>query len=225
MTNSVGPEVIGRLKSLPLLKTFGITAFMCAFFAGYFATLKHPLFPVRMMPETPVDDWIGYHPSLVGVYCSLWFYVLIPPALTGRPRELLRFGAVAGALALVGLAIFVAWPTKVATHGTGFLKAVDLGGNACPSLHAAFAVFSAICTGRLLRRLNVPAVATVLNWLWCAGILYSTLATKQHVLIDLVAGSLLGWGITLWYGGPSPAYYTGAENGSPAATAASAARY
>ena len=133
----------------------------------------------------------------------------------------MRFCAV---LALTGLGIFLLWPTKVASQGTGFLKTVDLGGNACPSLHAAFAVFSATCIGRLLRSLGLPGSAQVLSWLWCGAILYSTLATKQHVLLDLIAGSLLGWGTTLWYRGPIAAQ-TGAINGSPAATAANAARY
>jgi membrane-associated phospholipid phosphatase len=224
MSPSVAAELTRRLKSLPLLKTVGITAFMCAFFAGYFATLNHPLFRVRYMPQTGFDCWLGFQPWAVSLYCSLWLYVLIPPALIGRARELLRYGAVAGLLALTGLVIFLLWPTKVATQGTGFLKRVDLGGNACPSLHVAFAVFSAICISRLFRGLGVPGYAQVLNWLWCAAILYSTLATKQHVLLDLAAGSVVGWGVTLWYRGPLAAQ-TGAMNGSPAATATNAARY
>jgi hypothetical protein len=224
MSPSVAAELTGRLKSLPLLKTVGITAFMGAFFAGYFATLNHPLFRVRIMPQTDFDRWLGYRPWTVTLYCTLWLYVLIPPALIGRARELLRYGAVTGVMALTGLGLFLLWPTKVAMQGTGFLKTVDLGGNACPSLHAAFAVFSAICISRLLRGLKVPGYAEVINWLWGAAILYSTLATKQHVLLDLAAGSLLGWGTTLWYRGPVAAQ-TGAMNGSPAATAANAARY
>jgi len=202
MSSSVAVELIRRLKALPLLKTVGITAFMCAFFAGYFATLNHPLFRVRYMPQTTFDRWLGFKPWTVSLYCTLWLYVLIPPALICRARELLHYGAVAAALAVTGLGIFLVWPTKVVSQGTGFLKTVDLGGNACPSLHAAFAVFSAFCAARLLRGLGLPAFAQVLNWLWCAAILYSTLATKQHVLLDLIAGAALGWGTALVYRGP-----------------------
>jgi len=183
-------SISARLRALPLLKTVGITAFMCAFFAGYFATLNHPVFRVRTMPATAADRWLGYQPWTVSLYCTLWVYVLM------------HYGAVAAALAVTGLGIFLVWPTKVVSQGTGFLKTVDLGGNACPSLHAAFAVFSAICIGRLLRGLGLPAFALVLNWLWCAAILYSTLATKQHVLLDLIAGAALGWGTALVYRGP-----------------------
>jgi membrane-associated phospholipid phosphatase len=32
----------------------------------------------------------------------------------------------------------------------------------------------------------------LLNGAWCAAILYSTLATKQHVAVDLFAGAALG---------------------------------
>ncbi len=74
----------------------------------------------------------------------------------------------------------------------GRLKAADASGNACPSLHAAFAVFSAVWIGRLLRRLGAPVLFHAANLCWCAGILYSTIATRQHVAVDLYAGTLLG---------------------------------
>ena len=35
-------------------------------------------------------------------------------------------------------------------------------------------------------------LARVANWLWCLGILYSTIATRQHVAIDVAAGAVLG---------------------------------
>jgi membrane-associated phospholipid phosphatase len=31
-----------------------------------------------------------------------------------------------------------------------------------------------------------------LNWLWCLGILYSTIAIRQHVFLDVIAGAVLG---------------------------------
>jgi len=32
----------------------------------------------------------------------------------------------------------------------------------------------------------------LINACWCVGICYSTLATKQHLLIDVLAGAALG---------------------------------
>jgi membrane-associated phospholipid phosphatase len=95
----------------------------------------------------------------------------------------------------VGLLIFLFWPTAIPRPDSAAYRpliAIDGRGNACPSLHAAFAVFSAICIDRLARRLGDRGLARSLSWLWCLGILYSTLATKQHVAVDMVAGIALG---------------------------------
>jgi membrane-associated phospholipid phosphatase len=73
-----------------------------------------------------------------------------------------------------------------------FLRTMDVAANACPSLHAAFAVFTAIWFERLLRELGVGRFVRALNWLWCLGILYSTLAIRQHVVLDTLAGAILG---------------------------------
>lgn len=32
----------------------------------------------------------------------------------------------------------------------------------------------------------------IFNWTWCIGIIYSTLATRQHVTVDVLAGLMLG---------------------------------
>jgi membrane-associated phospholipid phosphatase len=73
-----------------------------------------------------------------------------------------------------------------------FLKATDASGNACPSLHVAFAVFTAFVLSRQLRELGAGPGARLLNALWCAGIVWSTLATRQHVFWDAAAGVALG---------------------------------
>ena len=73
-----------------------------------------------------------------------------------------------------------------------FLKAADASGNACPSLHVAFAVFTAIWLGHLLRQMRIGRLIRAISWLWCLGILYSTIATRQHVSLDVLAGAILG---------------------------------
>jgi len=64
--------------------------------------------------------------------------------------------------------------------------------NACPSLHVAFAVFAAAGLARELRAIGAARWLRALSILWCVGIVYSTLATRQHVVLDVVAGALLG---------------------------------
>ena len=76
--------------------------------------------------------------------------------------------------------------------GFSLLQEIDASGNACPSLHVAFSVFTAICLDRLLRELGAGRSVRAGNWLWCAAIVYSTLATRQHVALDAAAGAVLG---------------------------------
>jgi membrane-associated phospholipid phosphatase len=44
----------------------------------------------------------------------------------------------------------------------------------------------------LLRRFGAPLWMLIFNGAWCIGIVYSTLATRQHVAVDVLAGLLLG---------------------------------
>jgi membrane-associated phospholipid phosphatase len=56
----------------------------------------------------------------------------------------------------------------------------------------ATAMFTAIWVDYLLRHVQVPGVMRVLNGGWFVAITYSTLAIKQHVALDALAGVLLG---------------------------------
>lgn len=193
-------EAVYRLGQQWWLKTFGITAFMFAFFSGYIYLLRHALFPVTVMPLTAIDRLVPFQPDWLPVYASLWVYVSLPPGLLKTRRELYYYGAAVGSLCLAGLGIFLLWPTAIPTAeidwgqfpGFAALKGIDAASNACPSLHVATAVFSAYWLQRLIGELNAPLRLNLLNWLWCIAIAYSTLATKQHVALDVVAGSLLG---------------------------------
>jgi membrane-associated phospholipid phosphatase len=162
--------------------------------------LRHPLYPVTLMPLTAVDRWIGFWPGALPLYLSLWFYVSLAPGLLIDRRELISYGFAALALSIIGLGIFLLWPTAVPRpdvdwpqhRAFAFLRSVDASGNACPSLHVAFAVFTAIWFERLWRQMGAGRLVRALNWLWCLGILYSTVAIRQHVSLDVLAGTMLG---------------------------------
>jgi membrane-associated phospholipid phosphatase len=181
-------------------KMIGTTLGMTVFFIAYFWVLNHPLYPVTVMPLTAIDRLTGFQPAALPLYLSLWFYVSLAPALLVDRRELISYGLAAIGLSVTGLAIFLLWPTAVPPPGVdwlqhpafGFLKRADAAGNACPSLHVAFAVFTAVWFARILGRMGAGRILRALNWLWCAGILYSTVAIRQHVFLDVVAGAVLG---------------------------------
>jgi hypothetical protein len=189
-----------RFRFRRLAKALGTTLAMTLFFIAYFWVLQHPPRPPFVMPLTAIDRWIAFWPGALPLYLSLWLYVSLVPALVVDRRELIALGSAWVVLSTVGLGIFYLFPTTVpptdldwSQHPSfQFLKSVDLSGNACPSLHVAFAVFSAVWFARLLRQLDAGRFARAFNWIWCAGILYSTIATRQHVSLDVLAGEVLG---------------------------------
>ena len=183
-------------------KALGTTAYTWVFFTAYFRLLRHPLGAVTVMPLTPLDHWIAFEPWALPIYLSLWLYVSLPVALMQRRRDVAAFGLRIAVPCLIGLAVFALWPSAVpSAHldwarypAVAWLKHADSAGNACPSLHVACAVFAAYWLHRQLGEFGAPAPARALNWLWCGAIAYSTIAVRQHVAVDVLAGALLGGG-------------------------------
>jgi len=108
---------------------------------------------------------------------------------------------------IVGLGIFMALPTKVPDFAVDwsqypsleFLKGVDASGNALPSLHAAFAVFTGVVLHGQLTAIRAPRAALACNVLWCLGIVYSAMATRQHLALDIIAGAVLAGAVSIAY--------------------------
>lgn len=174
---------------------------MWVFFIGYFALLRDPVRPPFTMPLTALDHWIPFQPGALAAYASLWVYVGIAPGLLLGFRTLLAYGAWSAALAGTGLAMFRLWPTQVPAAppvdverhpGFAVLQGVDAAGNACPSLHVATAAFTAVWIDHLLRLIGAPGWLRALSGVWFVAIAWSTLAVKQHVVLDVLAGLALG---------------------------------
>jgi membrane-associated phospholipid phosphatase len=206
-------EIIGRMRQRFVLKAVGTTIFISVFFVAYFYVLRHPAYESTLMPLTALDLMIPFQPGALIVYLSLWFYVGIPPTLLTGLRELLMYCYWTAALCITGLACFYFWPTTIprgtidteANPGFQLIQGLDAAGNACPSLHVATAVYSAIWLHRLLREIGAGRFVLLANGCWVALIAYSTLATKQHVALDVLAGVALGSVFafaSLWPGTP-----------------------
>jgi membrane-associated phospholipid phosphatase len=197
------------------LKAAGSAVFIWGFFQGYFLLLRYPHAEVTVMPLSWFDQitpmqWWAWIP-----YLSLWFYTCLPPAFMPALRPLAYYGLAVGLTCLAGLLCFYLWPTVIPPFerppGTGLamLEGVDTAGNACPSLHVAIAFYSAFWLQAQLRAVGAGRGWQAVNWLWCALIVYSTMATKQHVFIDVLGGLLLGGagavlalaGYRRWFGG------------------------
>jgi membrane-associated phospholipid phosphatase len=81
--------------------------------------------------------------------------------------------------------------------GFAIIQGLDAAGNACPSLHVATAAFSAVWLDRLLREIETGTAMRLINWAWFVLIAWSTVAIKQHVVLDVVAGVALGLAFAL----------------------------
>ncbi|RSZ47791.1 phosphatase PAP2 family protein [Variovorax sp. 553] len=177
----------------------GTTVGISGFFVLYFWVMHNPPSEPTVMPLTPIDHWVGVSDDAMLLYGSLWFYISLAPAFAKDKAELWACARDAAIMAGVGLAVFWLFPTTVPVFPVDwsqypalqFLKATDVGGNAFPSLHVAFAVLTAVLLERQLRSVEAPLWVRALNLLWALGIVYSTLATRQHVLLDVLGGSLL----------------------------------
>jgi membrane-associated phospholipid phosphatase len=192
-------ELLVRFRRYFLLKAIGTTTFISVFFVAYFHVLRSTAHQAVPMPATAIDDLLGFQPAALYAYVSLWVYVGIPPAIIYGLRELYAYGGWIAGLCIAGLACFWFWPTAVPLYpvdtalypGYQLIRGLDNAGNACPSLHVATAAFSAIWLDRLLAEIGTGWRLRIFNWAWFATIAWSTVATKQHVALDVLAGILL----------------------------------
>ena len=197
--------VLRRLRSHPIEKSLGPTISITVFFVMYFYILENPFITQRLVPVLPIDLWTPVISWSAWIYFSLWVYICIPQALMMDRRVMLYYLGGAALLSFIGLGIFFFYPTAVPAWeidwsgypALAFLKSSDSAGNACPSLHVSFVTFSGCWMVWLFRRLGLSPIWGVLSILWGLAIIISTMTTKQHLLVDVCFGLLLG-GLVFW---------------------------
>ncbi len=156
-------------------------------------------------PSTALDEWMPLVPAWSLVYGSLFLAAFLPVFVLHH-RELLDRTIIAYLVCwLVAYAFFIGYPTVCprpqGVEGEGFsvwaLRAIyasDPRYNCFPSLHVAQCFVAALACGRVHAALG--------RWLlaWATLVALSTLLTKQHYVLDAVAGALLAsaaWWLTL----------------------------
>jgi membrane-associated phospholipid phosphatase len=175
-------------------------AMTAAFWSGYFLLERLPKVSATEMPQLPIDRLISFQPEAASLYASQFVTVPLVFWLITSRRQLLTCCKGMALMVSGSFIIFYFWPTSVARpealagrhYFYDLIAHCDLPRNACPSLHAGFGVFTAGCAcdvfpGWKLNRWFIGAV-----WLWTAAVLVSTLLIKQHVFLDLLAGTILG---------------------------------
>ena len=189
-----------RARKNAVLAIVGTTLFNALFFIGYFYVQRHPPHAPITIAVTSLDQLISYQPRFFAAYVSLWVYVGAGPGLQRSSSEVAAYALWMAAMCVTGLGIFHFWPTQVpplshgAAGGSGLtlLQHLDQTGNACPSMHVATATFTLVRVDEVLRTIRTPRLLRLFNSAWFALIVYSTLAIKQHMALDVASGALLG---------------------------------
>lgn len=197
----VRARLIARWQ-LKALLTLAISIFFCV---PYFLIGHFPMLPVRELPLTWLDRAIGFHPyEWVWVYQSVYVPMNVIPWLAGLRDELVRFARGFIILSSISFAIFFIYPVRgpkpPVADATGMywlLLSYDTPQNSLPSLHAGLLVY-ALRFGRRIFGAALPPGLAPLCGAWAALILYATLATKEHYLIDIIAGTALGIVVDVW---------------------------
>jgi PAP2 superfamily len=197
-------ELATRARKSLIVTVVGTTLLTAVFFAGYFYIQMHPMRPPHEMSLTKLDLLVPFQAEFLFVYLSLWIYLGAGPGLQPDSTAIARYALWMSALGIAGLLIFRAWPTQVpaftmtaAFPGIRTLQQVDMASNACPSMHVAAAIFTAIRVDQVFVTTRSPVYMRLLNGAWFTAIAYSTLAVRQHVVWDVVAGALLGGSFAL----------------------------
>ena len=156
--------------------------------------------PTRHVPELALDRAWPLVPSWAIVYGALYLFLILLPIFIVRQQELIRRTVHAYLLIWITAYVFffAAYPTAAPrpelVTGEGFavwglraLYSSDPPYNCFPSLHVAHSVVSALACSRVHRRLGLVAmIAATL-------VALSTLFTKQHYVLDVIAGVVLAF--------------------------------
>jgi membrane-associated phospholipid phosphatase len=151
----------------------------------------------RVALQTSLDAAFPFVPAAAVIYLTVYVMPWIAPFVLHTParlRELARALALAILLAgisylLVPAELIDTGPTNAEAVGRLYRLAdwINLTHNYFPSLHVGIAVVCAVTFSRYSTR-----SAGTIYWLWAALIAISTVLTKQHYVLDVVVGAVLG---------------------------------
>ena len=168
--------------------------------APYAILQQVEIFPVYWMPELAIDRAIPVNFTAIWVYFS--FYLLLGlVGLTLNKRLFVRYMYTIGWSTLVAHMVFLFFPNGATRDAIEIdsapwiyqlLVSADLPRNAFPSLHATRSVIAALAVQASATNIALKS----LTWLWVLAIFWSTIALRQHVSLDLIAGSLVA--IIVW---------------------------
>lgn len=200
----------GSMK-LPLILTLSCNAL--AYYGTRFFTSERYHYNL----SNPLEDRIPLIPWTVAVYFGCYVFWIVNYILGCRQKQETAFRFLGADLAakLVCLVIFLVFPTtnvRPLIEGDSFWETVmellyraDAADNLFPSIHCLTSWF---CFIAVRENKRIPGWYKAASVLFALSVCVSTLTTKQHVLIDGIAGIALAEasylfvsksGFSLWY--------------------------
>ena len=195
-------EAIGFLKvcfkhakQMYLLKMGLIVLVITMIFVPYLLIQKLSIFEITIIPETTVDRLIPFNDGFIWVYNTLSLFAIIVTFQFTEKRELLKYVGGILVISIASMLIFVFFPTECprpplegTTEFYQYFITLDKPSNALPSLHISVVLYTMLT---VVINVEMNRAFKVILGVWCAVIIYSTLATKQHLMLDVYAGVLL----------------------------------
>lgn len=154
-------------------------------------------------PELALDRAIPLEPNWMLAYGSIWIFAFLPVFVVREPALTRRAMLAILAVIVISYVGFLVYPTvlpRSETVGDGFLEhalevnySLDPPYNCFPSLHVAWAFVAALTSYRVHRGVGIAALV----WATIVGV--STLYTKQHYVVDVIAGVAVAYAAYLLF--------------------------
>lgn len=180
------------------IRTWGLNALgLFGFWAGgYFLVGSLSYSGEFYSMAIPLDDRIPFAPDWVFIYLTVYGFFLIPLFYLDDKVQLLILDASQGLALSLSYLTFVVYPVAIdrppvvaadfATWALSLVQAQDPPWNCFPSTHCTACTVAAFALVRANRKFAWWAIPSTL------AICVSTVMTKQHFVLDVVAGVLLG---------------------------------
>lgn len=152
----------------------------------------HPLRVVHSAPVLLLDDMLPFVSSSIYIYLSQFVFLWLGFWFASNDQERSRCYYSYLFASLIATVVFIIYPTTMPSLDAGssysilfeMLYKIDVPYNCLPSLHTALAIIAAY---HLSHHKKVGKV----SFIWAALIIISTLTTKQHTILDVIAGIVL----------------------------------
>jgi membrane-associated phospholipid phosphatase len=155
--------------------------------------------PAKILYENPLDQLIAFNPNAISWYLS--FFILIPTAyFISRDEVLIHLRRSMQFASVIAAFVYILYPTTIITPNAEIsgifadtlkqLQSLDTAQNCLPSLHSALTLIATwgICNGEKFYWKMRSFIAVI----WACLIVYSIIEVRRHLVVDVIAGLLLG---------------------------------